>query len=582
MKRAAALSAVAVAAAAVAFAPPSAAAGITTENLLSALTPADMAGALAGPGVTVSNVTYTGAPVAGGTFAGGASAIGFDTGVVLSSGDIANVVGPNSSSSAGTSNGAPGNSDLDAIVGASTFDAAVLEFDVTPTKSPLTFSYVFGSEEYNEFVNQGVNDVFAFFVNGINCAKVPGTDDFVSIDTVNQGVNSGFYVNNDFQDGSAPRDTQLDGLTVVLTCTVPVTPAAPNHIKLAIADTGDSIYDSAVFLQADSFTTEPPPTAHATTTTYGGGTSVQYSDPLAVSGTLVDTTADPDAPVPGKSLSFGLGSQSTSGTTDAAGQATSSITVDQAPGPYPMATSFAGDTGFLASADSDAVTVAKEDCTLSYTGSTSVGAGSSATMSATLGEPDTSLGDRSGKQVAFAVTDGSSTTTVLSATTNSAGAASVTQALPPGAYAVVASFGGDDYYLACASGEALLVVASSDAKVTGGGFVVDGGRTSFGFTASAGAQLRGQLQVRAPGKHRFHGASVTSMTAGAGSATWSGAGRWDGTSGYSFVAAVQDNRKGGSKKGTVPDWISLTVRDGSGSVVWSTSGYLKGGNITVH
>lgn len=328
-----------------------------------------------------------------------------------------------------------------------------------------------------------------------------------------------------------------------------------------------------------------PPAAHTTTTTYGGGTTVQYSDPLAVSGTLTDTTADPDAPVPGKSLSFTLGSQSASATTNASGVAASSITVGQAPGPYTMATAFAGDTAFLASSDSDAVTVAKEDCTLSYTGSTLVSAGGSTTLSAAMGEPDATLGDRSGKTVDFAVTDASMTTTHYTATTNASGVASTTQSLPAGAYAVVASFAGDAYYLPCAAAEELVTVeaAAPAGKVTGGGFVVADGRTSFGFNAmSDESGLRGQLQVRAPGKHRFHGNAVTALSVSGTTATWSGAGRWDGVSGYTFTVTVQDNRNGGSRKASTADWISISVRNAAGSLVWSTAGYLKGGNITVH
>ena len=48
-------------------------------------------------------------------------------------------------------------------------------------------------------------------------------------------------------------DTQMDGLTVVLTCLASVNPDVTNHMKLAIADAGDSNLDSAVFLGQNSF-----------------------------------------------------------------------------------------------------------------------------------------------------------------------------------------------------------------------------------------------------------------------------------------------------------------------------------------
>jgi len=232
--------------------PSTASAAIVTTQT----TAAQAAQLLAGPGVTVSNATFAGAGQALGTFSGGAASIGFDQGVILSSGDIALVTGPNDRENATANNGTGGDASLDALVGGGTQDAAVLEFDFVPTKGAISFTYVFGSEEYNEFVNSNFNDVFAFFVNGQNCALLPGTSDAVSINNVNAGKNAAFYRNN----SPGPFDTQLDGLTVILNCPAPVTPNQINHLKLAIADRGDSSYDSDVFLQAGSVTTDPPST----------------------------------------------------------------------------------------------------------------------------------------------------------------------------------------------------------------------------------------------------------------------------------------------------------------------------------
>src|SRR4030095_595527 len=103
---------------------------VTTTDL-SSITPQQLAQLLAGPGVTVSNVTFTGATVAGGSFSGGlADGLGIDSGVILSSGDIANAAGPNNSPGTTTANGTPGDANLNVIVGAghATEDAAVLEF----------------------------------------------------------------------------------------------------------------------------------------------------------------------------------------------------------------------------------------------------------------------------------------------------------------------------------------------------------------------------------------------------------------------------------------------------------------------
>jgi hypothetical protein len=186
--------------------------------------------------------------------------VGFDNGIVLSSGDIVNVLGPNTSDSISANNGQPGDANLSALTGRVTNDAAVLEFDFVPDAATIFFQYVFASDEYNEFVNSQFDDVFAFFVNNANCANVNG--ERVSVNTINNGnpfgtnprSNPGLYRNNDLNDGGV-LDTEMDGLTVVLTCKAAVIPNSVNHMKLAIADSSDNILDSNVFIQATSLTT---------------------------------------------------------------------------------------------------------------------------------------------------------------------------------------------------------------------------------------------------------------------------------------------------------------------------------------
>jgi hypothetical protein len=242
--------------------------GLATTDLTQGVTPADLVAALLGPGVTASNVTYNGVSVAAGTFLGGTGIIGFESGIVLSSGCISNVVGPNTSDSISCDNLGAGDADLSGLSGFTTFDATILEFDFVPTDpngTTLLFSYVFTSDEYNEWVYTPYNDVFAFYVNGANCALVPGAagaPDPVTINTVNGGnpfasgneTNPLLYRNNSIVDGGPFFDTEMDGLTVILTCQASITPNATNHIKLAIADSSDGIYDSNVLIRAGSLT----------------------------------------------------------------------------------------------------------------------------------------------------------------------------------------------------------------------------------------------------------------------------------------------------------------------------------------
>jgi hypothetical protein len=228
-----------------------------------------LAQALIGSGVTISNPIYKGANIAAGTFAGGTNIIGFENGVILSSGNIASVIGPNGNDAITTVNGTAGDVDLNTLSGYGTNDASVLEFDFIPNADKVYFRYVFSSDEYNEFVNSPYNDVFGFFINNgsstVNCAVVGVSSDPVSINTINNGnpfgsggMNSNLYINNDLSDGGGTIDTEMDGLTVVLTCEANVTANAVNHIKLAIADASDSSWDSNVFIEKNSFTTKPP------------------------------------------------------------------------------------------------------------------------------------------------------------------------------------------------------------------------------------------------------------------------------------------------------------------------------------
>ncbi len=126
------------------------------------------------------------------------------------------------------------------------------------------------------------------------------------------------------------------------------------------------------------------------------------------------------------------------------------------------------------------------------------------------------------------------------------------------------------------------VVVAKSAKVTGGGWVVTEGRYSFGFVVKSRAPgfYSGQIQLRTPGGHRFHGNTVTALTSTAGSATWSGNGRYQGVDGHRFEVRVVD---GGTNRKGSPDTVSLSVWAPDGKLVMSTGTQaLKGGNLTVH
>ena len=290
------------------------------------LTPQALVADLLGSGVTASNITYKGTGLSSGTFTGGTGILGFESGVILSTGHAAAVVGPNDGlDSASFDNGLPGDPQLDTLQQPPvlpSFDATVLSFDFTPLGSTLTFNFVFGSEEYGQFVGGGFNDVFGFFLNGKNVAVLPGTNAPVGVNTVNAGnpltntppANPQFFINNAPAGDPVPApntvNTELDGITVVIPVTVAVNPGVVNHIDLGIEDVSDGVLDSDVFIQSGSFQAPlPPPTPNLTAYRpfrYAFRSLEQnegLSGPLPVSGPAAVPTVDGNVTI----LNFGAG-----------------------------------------------------------------------------------------------------------------------------------------------------------------------------------------------------------------------------------------------------------------------------------
>ena len=230
---------------------------------------------LLGNGVTVSNVTYNGSPVAIGQFTAANTNLGISSGIVMTTGTTLpngdGPQGPNDQPSSGVDNNMGGFPLLSqAIGGTQTYNAAILEFDFVPYADTVRFKYVFGSDEYPEFAppnNTTYNDVFGFFISGPgisgfqNIAKLPNGA-VVSINNVNAITNPFYFVNNG--DGnSAPYNQstqyiQYDGFTKVLEAVSQVQCGQTYHLIIAIADVGDGQWDSGIFLEANSLSTLTP------------------------------------------------------------------------------------------------------------------------------------------------------------------------------------------------------------------------------------------------------------------------------------------------------------------------------------
>lgn len=245
------------------------------------VTPAQTAQALAqrlaGNGVAITNATLTCANNANGNFT--ANNFPLDSGIVLTTGLSAtqgSFYGVNGAQNflASFNNGTAGDAALNTLSGQNTKDACTLEFDVVPKGDSLKFQYVFSSEEYINATCGQYNDAFAFFISGPgipgqqNMALVPGTNIPVTINSINSGIpgpghnianclamGPGSPFTGYFVDNSNSAVMTHKGMTTVLEASHDVIPCSTYHLKMVIADAGNYLYDSGVFIKAGSLQT---------------------------------------------------------------------------------------------------------------------------------------------------------------------------------------------------------------------------------------------------------------------------------------------------------------------------------------
>ena len=220
-------------------------------------------------------------------------------------------------------------------------------------------------------------------------------------------------------------------------------------------------------------------TKHPTTTIYTGPASGTYSDPVQLSGTLMDALAN--AALPGMTLNLSVGTDSCSDITDAFGIGECSVVLTQVPGAFYFAVaSFAGTSQYDASTDSAPFEIKKETTVLTYTGPTLIANSLPITLTAVLTEDDGPFVQ--GRTVSFVLGSGGSAQT-CSGVTNASGVAScviaiVNQPLGPGT--VSAAFAGDAFYLPSSASAATIVFQWTE----GGNFVIGDGNSGIGLTAT--------------------------------------------------------------------------------------------------
>jgi len=217
-----------------------------------------------------------------GTFqTNGYQGLQMDSGIVMTTGNINVVPGPNNLTSASNPiEGYYSDPVMEMVATSDINGCATLDFDFVTLSDQVMFNYTFASEEYPEYVCSNFNDVFAFFVTGPdpetgeevtrNIAIIPGTIDAehpngiaVAINSVNSGQagtaggsGSGCYYDyaNLYEENATDAaGIQYDGYTTKLMASASIIPCAVYHMHISVCNVGDNSYDSGVFLEANSF-----------------------------------------------------------------------------------------------------------------------------------------------------------------------------------------------------------------------------------------------------------------------------------------------------------------------------------------
>jgi gliding motility-associated-like protein len=223
---------------------------------------------------TVNGDTFSGVQNSYGYFNAGTSNFPLKEGVILSTSSSKTAIGPYVSNQNGGGNKSwIGDADLDQTLGTKSVNATVLEFDFIPLTDFISFNYIFASNEYQSYFPCEYSDGFAFLIKEAgstddykNIAVIPGSDipvssknihtlinDFVDSQNITHpGCNA---INESYFNGlnTASTPVNYSGQTIKMTAESDVIAGKTYHIKLVIADDGAQYYDSAVFLEAGSF-----------------------------------------------------------------------------------------------------------------------------------------------------------------------------------------------------------------------------------------------------------------------------------------------------------------------------------------
>lgn len=242
---------------------------------------------LAGDGVILSNgkfnnnTTTISTPQIGTFNRGGFTSFPFQSGLIMTTGNVSLAPGPNTQTG-GAVTVSPVFSDtqMNSLATDDIFGCSTLDFDFVAMADTFAFRYVFASEEYPEYVCSQFNDVFAFFLTGMdpvtfatttkNVAIIPNTITAanpngipVAINTINPGApgtSGGGGIGCNYQyssyyhaNASYAQGIEYDGYTSALTAEATIVACQTYHMHLSVCNVGDNSFDSGVFLEEGSF-----------------------------------------------------------------------------------------------------------------------------------------------------------------------------------------------------------------------------------------------------------------------------------------------------------------------------------------
>lgn len=198
-----------------------------------------------------------------GFFESGASNFPFANGIILSSGNVMSAGNAQNTNALNEGDDSwQTDPDLETALGINnTLNATSIEFNFTTATSSINFNYILASEEYFADYPCNYSDGFAFLIKEAgtaqpyqNIAVIPGTTIPVNTSTIHEEI-VGFCDadNESFFEGYNIGDTNFNGRTTILSASANITPNVEYNIKLIIADQTDRNFDSAVFIQANSF-----------------------------------------------------------------------------------------------------------------------------------------------------------------------------------------------------------------------------------------------------------------------------------------------------------------------------------------